>query len=169
MKECRLAHKSSSKFFSIILRGKSELELFAHRLSTGTGNKNRTLRKSNKNVDLILNQTWQYPSSPLTLFFHVSLRALPSHFFHWQEAFEHLPFVWKTWYLNGKAHLGGKKLTPSLPSPKSRKFMYHLFRTISARLFPRSRQSPRWRIQGMNLYHSKLSVTWQLFHSLRHW
>ena len=44
-----------------------------------------------------------------------------------------------------------------------------LFRTISARLFPRRQQCPRWRIQGMNLYHSKLSATWQLFYSLRHW
>ena len=62
-----------------------------------------------------------------------------------------------------------KKLIPSMPSPDSRKFLYHLFRTISARLFPRRQQCPRWRIQGMNLYQSKLSVTWQLFYSLRHW
>ena len=51
MKKCRLAHKLSSKFFSIIFRGKSAHELSALGLSTRTGNeKQRTSRKSNKNV-----------------------------------------------------------------------------------------------------------------------
>ena len=52
MKKCRLAHKLSSKFFSIIY-GESEHELFALGLSTRTGNeKQRTSRKSNKNVKM---------------------------------------------------------------------------------------------------------------------
>ena len=46
MTKCRLAHKLSSKFFSIIFRGKSEHELFALGLSTRTGNENKGLRES---------------------------------------------------------------------------------------------------------------------------
>lgn len=113
------------------------------------------------------------PVLPPLLFFQVSLRALPSHCFHWQETFEHLPFVWKTWYSNGKVHSGmfSEKVNTFLAFTEFTKISVPLilFKTISARLFPRRQQCPRWRIQGMNLYHSKLSVTLQLFYSLRHW
>lgn len=75
------------------------------------------------------------PFLPPDTYFLVSLRALPSHCFHWQETFEHLPFVWKTWYSNERfipVECFRKKLIPSMPSPNSRKFLYHLFRTRKA-------------------------------------
>ena len=176
MKKCRLARKLSSKFFSIIFRVKSELELFGLGLSTGTGSeKQRTSRKSKKNVKM-------------TSFWikHGSTRPPPRYFFfksHFEPCHRIVSIDKKllsTYYLYEKPGIPMERFIVECFRKKVNIFLAFteftkifvpliLFRTISARLFPRRQQCPRWRIQGMNLYHSKLSVTLQLFYSLRHW
>lgn len=75
------------------------------------------------------------PFLPPDTYFSSLTSSLTIALFHWQETFEHLPFVWKTWYSNGRfipVECFRKKLIPSMPSPNSRKFLYHLFRTSQA-------------------------------------
>lgn len=101
-------------------------------LSTGTGNeKQRTSRKFNKNVKMT--SPWikhgQYPSSPLPSSLAIVLFPLTRNFWALTICMENLVFKWKG---STRWNVFGKKLIPSLPSPNSRTFLYHLFRTIQA-------------------------------------